>query len=144
MRLKGKGEMPLRPEIRRRRKTTLPPRRGADPRPAVRVAPPTPSARPLPGSPQTEARDWLVQRCLMAICINQAHAQVESARGAGGRPLPRSPPRALNRFFTILCMLQYVQAPSPPGDGSRTPQCVLMYIPSPLARRWVARVGVTG
>lgn len=53
----------------------------------------------------------------MAICINQAHAQVESARGVGGRPLPHRPPRALNRFFTILCMLQYVQAPSPRGRG---------------------------
>lgn len=59
-----------------------------------------------------------MQRCLMAIRRNQAHAQVESARGAGRRPPPRSPPRgALNRFFTILCMLQYVQAPSPRGRG---------------------------
>lgn len=58
----------------------------------------------------------------MAICINQAHAHVESARGADKRlrrageahVWPRGPPRgALNRFFTILCMLQYVQAPSP-------------------------------
>lgn len=118
--------MPLRPETRRRRKTALPPAwaRVQGQRRAARLPSPTPASPPRP--PQTEAGGWLVQRCLMAICINQAHAQVESARGAGRRPrragephvCPRSPSRgALNRFFTILCMLQYVQAPCPRGRG---------------------------
>lgn len=89
-----------------------------------------------------------MQRCLMAIRRNQAHAQVESACGAGRRPPPRLEPQArpcsppcgaLNRFFTILCMLHYVQAPSPRGRGG-TPQRVPIYTP-PLARRLVARVG---
>lgn len=47
--------------------------------------------RPVPPS-QTEAGGWLVQRCLMAIRRNQAHAQVESARGAGRRTPPRQGP----------------------------------------------------
>lgn len=101
--------MPLRPETRRRRK-------------ALRLPRPPPPAAPPARPAQTEAGGWLVQRCLMATRRNQAHAQVESARGAGrGAPAaPCSPPRgALNRFFTILCMLQYVQAPSPRGTGGR-------------------------
>ena len=89
-----------------------------------------------------------MQRCLMAILRNQAHAQVESARGAGRRLPPRQEPQArpcsppcgaLNRFFTILCMLHYVQSPSPRGRG-RTPQRVSIYSP-PLAPRLVAGVG---
>lgn len=76
-----------------------------------------------------------MQRCLMAVRINQAHAQIESARGAsrGGPRRAREPdarPRsALNRFFTILCMLQYVQTPP---HGSGTPPRDPMYTPSSL------------
>lgn len=84
--------MPLRPETRRRRKTAHPLRLApALIRPGAHCnLPPTLSRpRPIP-PPQTEAGVWLVQRCLMAICRNQAHAQVESARGAGRRPPPRS------------------------------------------------------
>lgn len=89
-----------------------------------------------------------MQRCLMAIRRNQAHAQVESARGAGRRLPPRQEPQArscsppcgaLNRFFTILCMLHYVHGPSPRGRG-RTPQRISIYTP-PLAPRLVAGVG---
>lgn len=50
VRLKGKGEMPLRPETRRRQKTALWPRPDAGP-----TNIPT---YPLP--PQTEAEGWLV------------------------------------------------------------------------------------
>lgn len=112
MRLKGKGEMPLRPETRRRRRA---PRR---PRPAR--CPPPPRLRPPARAAQTEAGGWLVQRCLMVTRRNQAHAQVESARGAGRGPPPRRPPRgAVNRLFTLLCMLQYVQAPPLGGGAAR-------------------------
>ena len=52
VRLKGKGKMPLRPETRRRRKTTHPPRPGAAQNQALRArslplagAPPLPAAR---------------------------------------------------------------------------------------------------
>lgn len=149
VRLKGKGKMPLRPETRRRRKTTHPPRPGVAQIRAWRARSLPPAGGPAPPRrPQTEAGGWLVQRCLMAIRRNQAHAQVESARGAGRRLPPRQEPQArpcsppcgaLNRFFTILCMLHYVQGPSPRGRG-RTPQRVSIYSP-PLAPRLVAGVG---
>lgn len=113
---------------------------------------PAASRRPRPRPPQTEAGGWLVQRCLMAIRRNQAHAQVESACGAGRRPPPRLEPQArpcrppcgaLNRFFTILCMLHYVQAPSPRGRGG-TPQRVPIYTPLWPGGWWPESVGVTG
>lgn len=49
---------------------------------------------------------------------------------AGGT---HKPGRALNRFFTILCMLQYVQPPLWGGDG--TPPRVPVCAPSPPALR---------
>lgn len=76
-----------------------------------------------------------MQRRLMAFLRNEAHAQVESARGAGGGPhsvrepraRPRSPPRgALNRLFTILCMLHIYKPPPFRGWGG-TPQRVPIY-----------------
>lgn len=73
----------------------------------------------------------------MAVRINQAHAQIESARGASRGPRrarePDARPRsALNRFFTILCMLQYVHTPP---HGSGTPPRDPMYTPSSLEPR---------
>lgn len=150
--------MPLRPETRRRRKKK-PPRSSPTPgRAGLRADPSEPAPVPAPRCVSLlllpadggQRRAGLVQRCLMAVRRNQAHAQVQSAREAGGslawgtspalQPSPRA--GALNRLSTIFCMLHYVQAPSPRGTGRR-PLRVLCTSPT-SAPRQVVRVGVTG
>lgn len=124
--------MPLRPETRRKRKNRAAPPRFRQPSPGrptdlrgdLPAPPPADIGRRLAGAEMFNGSSYKPSPCTNRKCSWSQPGGPRRAREPDARP--RS---ALNRFFTILCMLQYVQTPP---HGSGTPPRDPMYTPSSL------------